>query len=80
MLSTDVNLAAADILRLLDARGGILRFGELAGTPCSREVALMAVGWLLNEGRIMVGPAIGDWVVKARAVCGQAGNPAPVRA
>ena len=69
----------AEVLtRLLEWNGGVVRVEQLLAVPrCSRDIVLLALGWLARNGFVTVEPGIGDWVVKMRDASQEcAGGPA----
>lgn len=62
-----MSTVAGEILSALERTKGTMRLAEFAHRPsCSRDVVLMALGWLYQEGLITVHPVIGDWLVRTR--------------
>ena len=67
MSIVEISVSAGEILLALDRNGGTVRLEQLTQhRSCARDTALMALGWLFKEGLVIVQPAVGDWVVKAR--------------
>jgi len=61
----EVSVAAGDILSTLEQRGGTVRLEQVTSSRrCSRDLAIMAVGWLFKEGLVTVQAGIGDWILK----------------
>jgi len=51
----EVSVAAGDILSTLEQRGGTVRLEQVTSSRrCSRDLAIMAVGWLFKEGLVTV--------------------------
>ena len=66
---TEIGIQAGEIWRCLDENGGNCSFGCLAcHTGTSRELLLMALGWLAREGYILVKQEGGDLIVKLRQI------------
>jgi len=64
----EVSLMAGEILSTLEQRGGVAPLEQLTPSRrCSRDLVVMALGWLFKEGLVSVQSGIGDWLVKARA-------------
>jgi len=62
----DVSVMAGEILLALERSGGAARVEQMTlHRPCSRDVLLMALGWLFKEGLVTVQPGIGDWLITA---------------
>lgn len=60
----EVSVAAGEMLSGLEQHGGAAALEQLASSRrCSRDLAMMAVGWLFKEGLVTVQPGIGDWIV-----------------
>jgi hypothetical protein len=63
----EVSAVAGDLLRALERPGGAMRLDRfVSGQPCSRDVALMAVGQLHQAGLVTVHPVLGDWLIQTR--------------
>jgi len=63
----EVSVLAGEMLSALDRRGGVASLETLTSARrCSRDLAIMALGWLFKEGLIIIQPGIGDWFVKTR--------------
>ena len=63
----EVSLLAGEMLSTLEQRGGVAPLEQLMSSRrCSRDLVVMALGWLFKEGLVTVQSGIGDWLVKAR--------------
>ena len=64
----EVSVLAGEILSTLERNGGVAHLEQLPGSRrCSRDLVVMALGWLFKEGLVIIKPGMGDWLVKARA-------------
>ncbi len=61
----ELSVVAGDILSTLEQRGGAIPLERLTSSRrCSRDLVVMAVGWLFKEGLVTVQAGIGDWILK----------------
>lgn len=66
----EVSVVAGDILSTLEQRGGAIHLEQLTSSRrCSRDLVVMAVGWLFKEGLVSVQAGIGDWILKLKTQC-----------
>ena len=63
----EVSVMAGEILSTLERRGGIIPLEQLTlSRRCSRDLVMLALGWLFKEGFVVIQPAMGDWFITAR--------------
>ena len=66
----EVSVMAGEILSSLEQRGGMAPLEQLTPSRrCSRDLVVMAVGWLFKEGLVIVQAGIGDWILKLKTQC-----------
>jgi len=67
MSVVEISTIAGDILSALERSRGSASLEQLTSSRrCSRDLVIMALGWLFKEGLIIIQPGIGDWFVKTR--------------
>lgn len=63
----EVGVMAGEMLTVLEQHGGRLPLAQVTSSRrCSRDLAMMALGWLFKEGLVTMHAGLGDWWVKAR--------------
>lgn len=63
----EVSMMAGEILSSLEQKDGATPLQQFTSSQrCSRDLVMMAVGWLFKEGLISLHPGFGDWLLRVR--------------
>ena len=63
-----IGAMAGEILSTLERGRGRASLEQLTSARrCSRDLAMLALGYLLKAGLVSVQPGMGDWFIQARS-------------